>query len=240
MKKLLFFSLIAFTLASQAAIYKWVDSRGEVHYSDTPTRDAEEVQLSDPTIYTPTGSGASKLNDQSTNRPPEQPIHYSSFVILSPNNNEVVLANNGSVVIRFQSQPALQPGHYIQPVLDGRILDQRLGGNELVLNNIERGGHMLHASIHDAGGRLQARSNIVQFFVRQVSVVEDGKSPTPPASGSSGTSGADAPQFKPGSKPDYSGQAPAESGSDASAYKPNGKSISTTPGQSNPAFKPNY
>ncbi|MCW8903897.1 DUF4124 domain-containing protein [Sedimenticola sp.] len=238
MRSVFFICLMSLALCGQAAIYKWVDSRGDVHYSDTPTRDSEEIKLSDPTIYTPTSTGSQSGSAATGTRPPEG-INYSSFVILAPSNNEVVQANGGSITIRFQAQPGLQPGHYIQAVLDGRILDQRVTGATLQLSNVERGGHMVHASIHDAAGRLLVRSNIVQFFVRQVSLVEDGKTPVPPPSGS-GSNGGDAPQYKPGDAPDYSGKPAANPGSDAGDYNSPRKPISSTPGQSNPAFKPNY
>ncbi len=240
MRSIFFICCMSLALCSQAAIYKWVDSRGEVHYSDTPTRDAEEIKLSDPTIYTPAGVGSGNSSSaQQAGTTAPQKSNYSSFVILSPNNNEVVQANGGSVTIRFQTQPELQTGHYIQAVLDGKILDQRVTGTVLQLTNVQRGAHMLHASIHDAAGRLLSRSNIVQFFVHQTSVIEDGKPPEPPPSGS-GSSGRDAPQYTPGKTPDYSGKPPAKPGSDAGDYNAPRKPISTTPGQTNPAFKPNY
>lgn len=179
MRSVFFICFMALALCAQAAIYKWVDSRGEVHYSDTPTRDAEEIKLSDPTIYSPAGTGSGSASGQ-VPATVADPLNYSSFVILAPNNNEMVQANDGNVTLRFQTQPELQAGHYIQAVLDGRILDQRATGPVLQLSNLTRGAHMVHASIHDAAGRLLTRSNIVQFFVRQISVIEDGKSPEPP------------------------------------------------------------
>ncbi|MCW8908774.1 MAG: DUF4124 domain-containing protein [Sedimenticola sp.] len=240
--------LLSVTFCSQAAIYKWVDSRGEVHYSDTPTRDAEKIELSDPTIYTPSGPG-----NRTDNEPVDRPtaprtgssLPYASFVILSPGRNEQVQANDGRVTIRFSSQPSLQEGHYIQAILDGRILDQRLYQGTLLLENVERGAHMIHASIHDAAGRLMARSNIVQFFVRQTSVVEDGKSPQPPPSGS-GSNGGDAPQFKPESDGDAfkpgegtDFDAGSSSGQTHQDFGSSSKPIPRSQGTS-PAFKPNY
>jgi len=248
MKRVLFLLFLCVTFASQAAIYKWVDSRGEVHYSDTPTRDAEEVQLSDPTIYSPSGPG-NRSDGETAGQPAAQRrtgnLSYASFVILSPGRNEQVQANDGRVTVQFSSQPSLQEGHYIQPVLDGRILDRRLYQTSLLLENVERGAHMIHASIHDAAGRLMARSNIVQFFVRQTSVIEDGKPPEPPPSGS-GSNGGDAPQFKPESdgdayKPgtDTDFDAEPSSGQTHKDFGSSSKPIPSSPG-TNPAFKPNY
>ena len=248
MKRVLLFLLLCTAFTGQAAIYKWVDSRGEVHYSDTPTRDSEEVQLTDPTLYSPGGTGNRSEREQSgqpTDRRSGPSLPYASFVILSPGRNETVQANDGRVTVQFSSQPSLQEGHYIQPVLDGRILDQRLYQTSLVLENVERGGHMIHASIHDAAGRLRARSNIVQFFVRQTSVIEDGKPPEPPPSGS-GSNGGDAPQFKPesngdtykpGSGTDFDSE--PSSGQTHQDFGSSSKPIPRTQG-TNPAFKPNY
>lgn len=236
MRSLFFIGLMSVALCGQAAIYKWVDSTGAVHYSDTPTRDAEEIRLSDPTIYTPTGATTGNAAGQAP-ASSNPPANYSSFVIIAPSNNEVVQANGGIVTLSFQSEPELQAGHYIQAVLDGRILDRHASGAALQLTDLARGAHMVHASIHDAGGRLLTRSNIVQFFVRQPTVVEDGKTPEPPPSGS-GSNGGDAPQYTPGADPDYSGEAPVPGGTDA--FNPTSKPISSTPGQTNPAFSPKY
>lgn len=227
---------MSLALGSQAAIYKWVDRSGAVHYSDTPTRDAEQIQLSDPTIYTPVSSDLENRTGQAPSQA-AKPAKYSSFTIVSPASNEMVQANGGTVTLAFQTEPALQSGHYIQVVLDGRIQDQHATGLQFQLHNLSRGAHMIHASIHDAAGRLVARSNIVQFFVRQVTVIEDGKSPELPPSGSSG-SGGDAPQYAPDSGSDYTGDAPTPGGADA--FNPTSKPISSTPGRTNPAFSPNY
>jgi len=232
MRSILFICVMSLALSGQAAIYKWVDSSGAVHYSDTPTRDAKDIKLPDATVYTPVGSSLENSGGSAAPTGPTKPANYSSFVIVAPASNEMVQANGGTVTIRFQSEPALQSGHYIQVVLDGRIQDQHATGPQIQLNNLSRGAHMIHASIHDAAGRLVARSNIVQFFVRQTSVVEDGKSPEPPPSGSSGN-GGDAPQFEPDAGSNYSGDAPSD-------FNPSTKPISSTPGQTNPAFKPNY
>ncbi|MCW8890075.1 MAG: DUF4124 domain-containing protein [Sedimenticola sp.] len=250
MRTLFFLSLLMLAFASHSAIYKWVDSRGEVHYSDTPTRDAEQIKLSDPTIYTPTGSESSAAPArENASTPTLKPLKYSSFVIVAPGNNETVQANDGTVTIQFEIQPGLQAGHYIAPVVDGRILNQRVTAPVLVLEGVERGSHMVHASIHNAAGLLQARSNIVQFFVQQTSVVEEGKSPDLPDSGSSGESGVDAPQYTPGAAPGYTPGTgsdfkadPTDStpGQTNSKFNSSSKPISSTPGQSNPAFTPKY
>ena len=250
MRTLFFLCLLMLAFTGQTAIYKWVDSKGEVHYSDTPTRDAEQIKLSDPTIYTPTGTGSSAAQPQTSDSAPDvKSLKYSSFVIVAPGNNETVQANDGKVTVQFDIQPRIQAGHYIVPVVDGRILSQRVVGPVLVLEGMERGAHMVHASIHNPTGQLQARSNIVQFFVQQTSVVEDGKSPDLPDSGSSGQTGVDAPQYKPSAAPGYTPGAgsnykpdPADStpGQNNTKFNPSNKPISSTPGQSNPAFKPKY
>lgn len=175
MRILLFLCLLLLAISGQTEIYKWVDSKGEVHYSDTPTRDAEQIKLSDPTIYTPIGAAASTGTVQTPTATPPDKINYSSFVIVAPGNNETVRANDGTVTIQFQIQPGLQAGDYIVPVVDGRVLRQRLTHSVLTLEEMDRGTHMVHASIYNAAGQVQVRSNIIQFFVQRISVIKNAK-----------------------------------------------------------------
>ena len=48
MKRILLLALIALPLLAQAKVYRWVDARGQVHYSQTPPADvgAEETSIS--------------------------------------------------------------------------------------------------------------------------------------------------------------------------------------------------
>lgn len=248
MRRLFLIVLIIFCSSTAAAVYKWVDQSGMVHYSDQPQAGAEKIDLPEPTVYSPrpvpnsTAGGRGKKGKKS-------PVAYTAFSIVAPPNRETIRSR--SVEIVFQVSPRLQPGHYIQVILNGRIMDRRLTGAKLQLEGLDRGSYMVHASVHNAVGLMQIRSNIIQFFVQIETTFDDGEAPDPPESGSSGVPGVDAPQYKPGDPADFAPGDEADFSPDENAHTPgvtnpgfipNGGSnpFPSTPGQTNPAFKPNF
>ena len=45
MRLILFFGLLSISLCSSAAVYRWVDENGKVHYADEPQQNAELVEV---------------------------------------------------------------------------------------------------------------------------------------------------------------------------------------------------
>ena len=210
-----------------------------VHYSDQPQTGAEKIELPAPTIYSPR-SIPSSTNGGEGKKGQKSPVAYTAFSIVAPSNRETILSSSVEVV--FQVSPPLQPGHYIQVILNGRIMDRRLTGPILQLEGLDRGSYMVHATVHNAVGLMQIRSNIIQFFVRLESALDDGEPSEPPESGGSGETGVDAPQYKPGDPVDFDIGDKAVPGKDAPDFTPNGgpTPFPATPGKTHPAFQPNY
>lgn len=256
MRKLFLIVLVIFCSSAAAAVYKWVDQSGMVHYSDQPDEvGAEKIVLPESSVYSPrpistsTAGGRGKKSQNSL-------AGYTAFSIVAPSNRSTI--RSGSVQVVFQVSPRLQRGHYIQVILNGRIMDRRLTGSTLFLEGLDRGSYMVHATVHNAVGLMQIRSNIIQFFVHRESTLDDGEAPDPPDSGSSDQPGVDAPQYKPGDPVDFDTGDGAAQGNDSTdftpgenantpgvanpAYTPSGGSnpFPVTPGGANPAFKPNY
>ncbi len=257
MGRLFLIVLVIFCGSAVAAVYRWVDQKtGVVHYSDQPDEvSAEKIVLPEPTVYSPRRTPTSTAGGGGT-RSQNLLAGYTAFSIVAPSNRSTT--RSGSVEVIFQASPRLQRGHYIQVVLNGRIMDRRLTGSTLFLEGLDRGSYTVHATVHNAVGLVQIRSNIIQFFVRRESMFDDGEAPDSPDSGSSDQSGVDAPQYKPGDPVDFDTGDGAAQGNDSTdftlgentntprvanpAYTPSGGSnpFPVTPGGANPAFKPNY
>jgi hypothetical protein len=204
MRKMLLILLLCLSGTAFSAIYKWVDEQGGVHYTDKLQPGVEAVEISEPTVYRSGPDGAKPAAPETAPSPaPGQPAdargEYTGFRIAVPAYNATIKSNEGIVQLEFEILPRLQESHTIQVILDGRILDRRFTNSRVPLRGVERGGHQVQASIHDASGAMQMRSNLVQFFMRQDSVIEEGKPPQPPPSGQSGRRGVDAPQYDPAS-----------------------------------------
>lgn len=60
--------LLLVSLCAQAAIYRWVDSHGVVHFAQSPPETGRAVQRIDPQVPPPTAAPAVKAIDQTTAR----------------------------------------------------------------------------------------------------------------------------------------------------------------------------
>ncbi len=249
MQRLLPLLLLIFCATLSAAVYKWVDESGRIHYSDQPAPGAEEIKLPEPSIYTPRsaagiGGGVSNKSKKSG--------AYQSFSITSPADQATFRAGETRIRVQLSVSPRLRPGHAIRLTMNGRVLNQRLTRLRMDLGEVNRGNHRLQATIIDKKGREMIRAAPVQFSVH----IGAGDASEAAASGSSDETGVDAPQYGSGGSADFSHDAGADyrnsadytEGDDSSdfqaptnpGYTPNNSAIPHTPGATNPAFTPSY
>lgn len=171
MRRLLFtLLLLAAPLALAATVYKWVDENGVVHYSDQPHPNAEKVHVKEPQTYresnplaapaapSPDGGGGGGTT-------------YRGCSIAQPADNED-LANPDSLVVVVRTDPPLRPGDQVFVTLDGQALnDGRPTGAQFTISPVERGTHVLQATVRDSGGALLCQTSGVSYSVHQPSVL---------------------------------------------------------------------
>lgn len=249
---------LVLAVPAYAAVYKWVDDQGNVHYGDNPpAQGASPVDLPDYSRYAPrplpksSDGGAKPMPAEDA----DNPAAYRKLAIVQPEQNGTVRSSDGVVAVQVDLEPALGKSHYIVLTLDGVRRSDPIQATSINLSDVDRGSHVLQATVQDDAGRTMLRSGTVRFTLRQDSLYMRMK-PEPKSSGSSGQTGTDAPQYQPGSTTDTyqpdTGGIPASSGgtntdlkgdyspSSGTGYTPSGGGISSTPGKTNPAFAPKY
>jgi hypothetical protein len=148
-----------------ATVYKWVDEKGVVHYSDQPHPNAQTVDVKSAQTYqstgvaTPAPSTGAQASAQST-------APYRVCEVYRPENDEVFL-NTDTVVAKVRLDPQLRPGDRIAVGLDGKRV--QTGGSTEATLKVERGSHSLTAVIEDSQGKPVCTSGSVTFHVRQPS-----------------------------------------------------------------------
>jgi hypothetical protein len=153
---------------SDDRIYRSVDAEGRVVFSDQPpSDDAKPLELPplmivEPTVVVP------PPRPQRTERP--QPP-YRTLAIVSPAHDEAVRSNVGDVAIRVRVEPALQPGHRLQLLLDGEVVDGSGTGGVFQLSNVHRGTHVAQARVVDGDGHVVKTSDAISFHMLQISVL---------------------------------------------------------------------
>jgi hypothetical protein len=171
--------LIVFAGSVHAAVYKHVNEKGEVVYTDTPAPGAEEMHLPELPTYTPPPVPLVRSEDA----PAESDI-YRSLDVIQPQNDSTTRNNLGVIELQLRIDPALKvrEKHRIQFYLDNERYGPLLDKTSIMMSNIDRGEHTLSASVFDADGNVLAASNSVTVFVKRESNLHP-KGPPPRGAG---------------------------------------------------------
>ncbi|MCG8428891.1 MAG: DUF4124 domain-containing protein [Chromatiales bacterium] len=173
MKYLILFLSLWVVSPAYAGIYKWVDEQGNIHFSDQPTPGASEVELSEPTIYSPSEVERRRntFERELDEAAEEAEVPYRSLRINKPKNDGTVRSNNGEVSASFSVTPRLQRGHKFRVYLDDSEVASGLKTGRIKLKNVYRGTHTLYVTVVDGNGVEKIRSDEIIFYVQAVSKI---------------------------------------------------------------------
>ena len=171
-------------VAQAASVYRWVDSDGQIHYSDHPSAGSDPVELRESSVYTPRELPDINLDEEvePTDEEAEpadeeeglegEEVAYESLRVVVPDNDETVRSNEGEVRVSIELQPGLAQGHKIRIYLDGNKASGELPSTQVTLQNVERGTHSLAVAVVDAAGRELIRSPASNFHLRRLAVLK--------------------------------------------------------------------
>ncbi len=178
--------VVLYIPVSQAEkVYRSVDSKGVVEFSDEYKKGAKEVDVKDTSTYK-----AVKVKPVIT---PAKPVvaalpAASRIQIISPTAKETIRNNPGnmSVVVSLQqadkdvkNQPqasaakgvnGLKQGQKIVLSMDGKVI-RETDQTTIELKNVARGAHQLQAVLISADGKQLAESDSVEFFMKRFSIL---------------------------------------------------------------------
>jgi Domain of unknown function (DUF4124) len=217
--------LLAFAAAAASAntqtVWKWVDEKGVTHYSDRPVPGATKLELN---VGTQTGSSAQNARPADPGTPSDTTSvtpgpAYRNFEVLKPANDETIVNTGGAVTINFLVDPALQSGHTLRLLLDGKLVDGPPNATSYEMANVPRGQHVAIGQIFDEAGRRIQETQRVTFYVRQESIAQPpvgpALRPAPPKPQPRGAANK-----LPGSQPSYSALSGARPVIDPRTNKP--------------------
>lgn len=166
---------------ASAAIYKWVDSNGNVVFSDQPHPGAKKVELPPISTFSDGGATQKSAAPPSFGTKKKPSAVYDHFVIVKPTREETLRNNAGTVDVQLSLLPELRDGDKIILTLDGKPQGQGIQSTRFVLKNLDRGTHVLSASIVDSGGRSLITAPSVTFYLHKASALfPNRRNPSPP------------------------------------------------------------
>lgn len=170
---------LSLSLAAHAqTIYRTTDAQGNVVFTDNPEGGGEAVTLDPLTVVPSPGEtagmapavpGAQGDPEAAATGQPFMP--YDRFGILSPGQEETLPTGAaGNVQVTLGIQPELREDHRVRLLVDGRVSQSAMHTDTFLLNNLERGEHVLQAELLDGSGAVRHRSSPVTLYVQRASV----------------------------------------------------------------------
>ncbi|CAM2941958.1 Uncharacterised protein [Legionella steigerwaltii] len=148
-----------------AQIYKWTDSQGNVHFSDTPHKGAQVITIPDAQSF-------SSPTPSNTSRPPQHDNHteklkhtYTKLAIVQPETSTTIRNNQGFVAVTVEVEPDLFPGDKLQLIYDNGVLGEPQRNPVFEISGMYRGTHTLAVQILDADGNVIETSDSITIYV---------------------------------------------------------------------------
>ena len=172
MRPLLLISLALLCATSAAQVFKRVGPDGQVHFSDIPGSDAQEIEVAPAQVISLPPAPA-RTDSTAAGTSDGQPVAtslYTDFAIVSPSDGEAIRANDGNIEVSLRLQPELRPGHRIVLKLDGEDGELVESGERLNirLTNLSRGLHSVEARVIGDKDRILVETGPVSFNVLRV------------------------------------------------------------------------
>lgn len=183
------FLLALLAATAQAEVYKSVNERGEVIYSDVPSQGSERVQMPAIPTYTPPPLPVAPP----TPAVPEPAVNaiYDMLAMSRPHNDETIRSNAGIVNVAVTLEPELRIkiGQRVQFYLDDKPYGRPLARLSTSFTNVDRGTHSVSAAVIDEDGNALITATPVKFHLLRASLLQPANPLNkPPENGSSGSS----------------------------------------------------
>lgn len=161
---------------SAAALYRWVDADGIVHYSDTPRPGAQVITLQKTNVTRSLRPTDRPVENVEQNDGEEQPFAgYSKAVINSPTAEETLWNTGGNINVSLSLEPDLQKGHRVMVYLDGRpVAQEPQTRTSFLIQNVFRGTHAVRATVYSQTGKVLHTTPTITFYVKQNTVNRGG------------------------------------------------------------------
>ena len=167
---LILISLLAVTSVVAAdPLYKWVDEKGNVHYSDKPQPGAQKLYLPKASTFQPPQVSApvpAPLPDTANVQRTAGPQPYTQIAVNSPQ-DQATIWNTDTVTVSVTLVPALQAGDTVTFSVDGK--SQTVASTSATFTGLDRGEHDVTVAVNGqaGGGTVTAQS---VFYIQRATV----------------------------------------------------------------------
>lgn len=159
--------VLGLSLAAQAEIYRMVDANGNVTFTDSPSKNAQRVQLP-PLSIVPSLSpeDMARANGKEKEAPAARPVSYKlSFI--SPEANQTFQKPADTIEVAVAVEPELTAGDRLILSSNGNSLGEGQS-SALATEALDRGAHTITARVVASTGKVLGEQSVT-VFVQQPS-----------------------------------------------------------------------
>jgi len=170
MRYLILLSLLVCTFPVTAELYRWVDERGNVHFSDKPVKEGAK-SYTPPPITTVPATSPGNYNFGSNKSGQAKPVKYESIEVTSPAHDHVFTpdkTDNIAVLTNLAPRLRAAEGHRFALYLNGTLYKE--GGPSFNLVGLNRGTYAVYAAVLDKKGKVILKSKPISFHVQKHSL----------------------------------------------------------------------
>lgn len=155
------------TGSASAQIYKWVDSQGGVHFSDTPHEGATVITLPGEHNASPPSAPSNQASPEPLEEEKSTKLahNYNSIEIVQPQTGATIRNNQGFVSVTAHTEPELLRGDKLQLLYDNTLLGKPQRNRVFEVNGMYRGAHTLAVQVLDAQGQVIGSSDPISIYV---------------------------------------------------------------------------
>ncbi len=175
MIRLLGLALWLVALPCTADIYTYTDAQGNRVFTDQPNPGkAKRIELQPSNRLSQPSKAAPPASQASTPVKPQKKRYapYQMLRILVPLPEANLREENGEVIVTATSDPALQPGHQLRLLLDGKPAGEPSTSPVFSLRNVDRGAHKLAVEIINQQGAVIERTAAQTFYLQRISLAQ--------------------------------------------------------------------
>lgn len=146
-------------------LYKIIDDRGRVTYTDKPPPNSRSEKVKTKPINSV--PPLKPATDGSSGDEKGAFVGYSSAQITSPSPDQTIGNDQLNVVVQLVLEPQLQEGHSVQFLYDGAPYGGPAAATSYAINGLNRGTHSVSAHVLDQKGVVVAVAPPVTFHVQR-------------------------------------------------------------------------
>ena len=156
-------------------IWRHVDERGSVRYTDRPFAGAVPVELPETSRWAGRAADVPGNDERGPKAAGSRAGAGPELAIVQPAPEETVRGFGGVLDVTIAAGREFEPGSRLVLELDGVEAGWRGEPPTVTLGEVWRGEHRLRARLLDAGGKELASSEEIRFYKREASVARPGE-----------------------------------------------------------------